>query len=341
VNEADQVAWIAIEYAMSRLAEKNDLANRFFFDCNPPSKKHWLYIIFKWGLLPEKGKKLEELQDFNMKTFMTKLNPQDNLENIDGNYISDTLQNMSKARRKKFLEGEFGDTATGVLWDDSLFQRNRVDKAPPLDIIVVSVDPNVTSGSTSDDCGIVVGGLCLDDGCVYIIEDATKTGDGPTKWIKRSVAKYKQHHANYILAETNQGGELVAICIKSEDRSIPIRTEHVMNSKHARAEPVVELYEAGKVKHVGEFEELETECVEYDPDSSKKSPNRLDALVLLVTKLLIKRGGGIHSSTGGDSSSRRSETHSQAVERITAVLTQADSMSFQEIVENEELWNCN
>jgi phage terminase large subunit-like protein len=284
-NEANDISWEATEYAASRLAQKNALKKRFFFDCNPPTKAHWLY---KWFFLHQNPEDQTQLDDEDF--FTMQMNPEHNVENIDENYIEKVLKKMSKSKQKKFWKGEFGDEAFGKVFNDKHINMHRIlpenFDVRSLDLIVIAVDPNVTSNpNASDDCGIIIGGKKYSDDHIYVLYDGTIEKAGPGVWPAAVTGYFRQFHANYVVAETNQGGELVVLAIQNYDKSIPVRKVHAKQGKFARAEPVAEMYAQGYVHHVGELPELEEEMVSFDPMTTKQSPNRMDALVYLVLEL--------------------------------------------------------
>ncbi|PHR94325.1 MAG: ATP-binding protein [Robiginitomaculum sp.] len=190
------------------------------------------------------------------------------------------------------LDGEILDDLQGALWTRQMIEQAVVEHAPCLDKTIVSIDPPVTSGARADSCGIIVAGSC-DIGrrtLAYVLHDGTLQGLSPERWAKHAVAMWEKWDADYILVEINQGGEMVKSVFNAIDAHIPIRTVYASRGKVARAEPVAALYEQGKVKHVGNFPELEDELCALGTLSSKqgKSPDRADALVWAINDLLLK-----------------------------------------------------
>ncbi|MHA1128009.1 MAG: phage terminase large subunit family protein, partial [Alphaproteobacteria bacterium] len=167
----------------------------------------------------------------------------------------------------------------------------RVD-VPDLDRIVVAVDPPVTSGPRSDECGIIVAGVVMQgppqDWRAYILEDASVHGS-PQVWAERAVAKMKEYGADRLVAEVNQGGDLVETLVRSIDPLVPYRAVRATRGKAARAEPVAALYEQGRVAHCGGFSKLEDQmcAMTVSGFTGKGSPDRLDALVWAITDLMI------------------------------------------------------
>jgi predicted phage terminase large subunit-like protein len=185
------------------------------------------------------------------------------------------------------LMGELLEDLEGALWTRAMME-NRAEKAPELTRIVVAVDPAVTSGDSADDTGIVVAGRGVDDHA-YVLTDAT-CHLSPDQWAKRVVIIYRTHSADRVIAEVNNGGELVEAVLRTVDPGLSFKSIHASRGKRTRAEPVAALYEQGKVHHVGGFPELEDELCSWIPGEGE-SPDRLDALVWAITELMLGSGG--------------------------------------------------
>jgi hypothetical protein len=169
--------------------------------------------------------------------------------------------------------------APGALWTRDTIELHRVNARPDFDNIVVGVDPSATS--TGDDAGIIVAGKKGQDG--YLLADRTIQGS-PLTWAKRAVAAYHEFNADRIIAEANQGGEMVALTIAQADPSVPVKLVHASRGKRTRAEPIAAQYEQGRIHHVGKFAQLEDEMCIWTPGDS--SPNRMDAMVWAFTELI-------------------------------------------------------
>lgn len=193
----------------------------------------------------------------------------------------------------------------GALWSDTSIER--VTKAPDMKRVGIAVDP---SGG-GDDIGIIAGGLGY-DGRAYILVDGTQEGKlGPLNWGRKAVDLYDELEADFILGEKNFGGNLVQGNIRAAypERNVPFRYVVASRGKALRAEPVASLYESGDVVHVGTFPELETEMTSWVPGDSW-SPNRLDAMVHLVTELLLggpKRRVRVHAVGGSKGNGKNGE----------------------------------
>lgn len=184
------------------------------------------------------------------------------------------------------LLGDILNEMPGALWTRSTLDATRVKRAPELQRIVVAIDPATTSKRTSDDTGIVVAGID-GDGDGYIIEDLT-CHVSPNQWAKIAVDAYHRWNADRIIAETNQGGDMVESTIRTVDRNVPYLGIHASKGKHARAEPVAALFEQSRVHLVNCYADLEDELCSWVPGSNMPSPNRLDAVVWAITELMLK-----------------------------------------------------
>ncbi len=207
---------------------------------------------------------------------------------MDNPYISrealdEITTDMTDLAYRMEILAEDIDQAPGALWTRENIEANRVMEAPELNKIVVAIDPTTSADGGGDAAGIIVAGSLGDQG--YVIEDCTMNGS-PLAWAEAAVAAYHRHNANLIVAEANQGGEMVAITIKQVDKNVPIKLVHASRGKFVRAEPVSAKYEKNKVHHVGSFPQLEDELCLWLPGD--KSPNRLDALVWAMTDLITE-----------------------------------------------------
>jgi phage terminase large subunit-like protein len=201
------------------------------------------------------------------------------------------------------IEAELLEDVDGALWTRAMIDEHRVAEAPQLGRIVVAVDPNTTSGEASDDAGIVVVGRGHSDRHGYVLADHTVTRGGPAAWALAAVRAYHEFQADRVVAEANNGGEMVAITIRSVDASVPVKIVHASRGKRTRAEPVASLYTPlegirdALVHHVGSaasFADLEDEMTTWTGDG--ESPNRMDALVWALTELNLWQPVGRHRS---------------------------------------------
>ncbi|MET0310347.1 MAG: terminase family protein [Sphingomonas sp.] len=190
------------------------------------------------------------------------------------------------------LDGELIDDVIGALWPRGLIEMRRVREAPGLVRVVVGVDP--PASADGDACGIVAVGLGRDDKA-YVLEDASVAGASPEGWAQAVAACAARHEADQVVAEKNQGGEMVASVLRAADAGLPLRLVHASRGKSARAEPVALLYEAGKAWHVGAWPELEDELCGLQAgggyEGPGRSPDRADALVWAISALMLGRRG--------------------------------------------------
>ena len=182
------------------------------------------------------------------------------------------------------LYGEVLDDVEGALWTRAMIEDSRVDSlaAPIIYRMVVAVDPAVTSGEEADETGIITVGASP-DGHYYVIADDSIRST-PVGWARRAIESCKQHGAERIVAETNNGGDLVLEVLKQVDSHVLVKKVTASRGKQVRAEPISALYEQGRVHHIGEFPILEDQMVNWTPDSNF-SPDRMDALVWAITEL--------------------------------------------------------
>lgn len=306
-NESSQIPWGSVETAMSRLAQKCELAPEIaeatgrthlalkaYFDCNPPSKLHWSFSLFKAKLKPGTKEALTNPDDY----VEMRVNPTDNSDNLPEEYF-DVLASMSAAKRLRFEEGEWASEVNGALWalEDRKAPNGKVmpgidserrTEAPEMSRIVVSVDPSGTRGDGGgDDIGIVVAGLGF-DGRGYVLADET-CQLSPEGWGRRAVELYHRWNADRIIGERNYGGDMVRFTVATADKKAAFKEVVASRGKAVRAEPVSALYEQKKVSHVGVFADLEDQMCNFTASGyvGEGSPDRADALVWALTELML------------------------------------------------------
>ncbi len=194
------------------------------------------------------------------------------------------------------LMGEILEEVPGSLWTRSMLEGLRVEAAPLLDRIVVAVDPPASSGASANACGIVVAGSGV-DGRGYVLADRTVQGVSPHRWASAAIEAYRHFEADRLIAEANNGGELVEAVIRQIDPAASYRAVHASRGKFARAEPVAALYEQGRVAHLRDgpgLDLLEDQMCAFTLDrtenGSRSSPDRVDALVWALTDLMLRPG---------------------------------------------------
>jgi phage terminase large subunit-like protein len=305
-NESSQIPWGSIEMAMSRLAQKcalapeiaaatgrTHLALKAYFDCNPPSKLHWSYQLFRQKVKPGTKEPVPNPDDY----VEMKVNPSDNADNLPAEYF-DVLAGMSAAKRLRFEAGEWASEVNGALWaledreteagEIPGIDRFRVTEAPAMQRVVVSVDPSGTKGDGGgDDIGMVVAGLGT-DGRAYVLTDAT-CQMSPEGWGRRAVELYHRYQADRIVAERNFGGDMVRFTVATADKKAAFKEVSATRGKVVRAEPIAALYEQGKVSHVGMMPDLEDQMCNFTSSGyvGDGSPDRADALVWALTELML------------------------------------------------------
>jgi phage terminase large subunit-like protein len=189
------------------------------------------------------------------------------------------------------LGGELIEDRQDALWKRADLDGCQIRLRSPLRRIVVAVDPPAGAGEASC-CGIVVAGL-EENGRAVVLADCSVEGASPAGWAQAVVAAFRRFQADRVVAEVNQGGEMVAAMLRSVDAVLPLTSVRATRGKFLRAEPVAALYEQGRVAHAGRFTELEDQMCDFGPDglSSGRSPDRLDALVWALTALLLDGTG--------------------------------------------------
>lgn len=300
LNECSQIPQASRDMAATRLAQLVEthmqnrapgmLKPRMYYDCNPPSKAHWSYRMFIEKIDMESRRPLAQPDDY--ASFQ--MNPQDNAENLAPGYVA-TLSALSPRLRKRFLLGEFADATPNQLFHDETIETWRVltGDRPDFVRVVVSVDPSGSGdvdNADNDAIGIVVAALGT-DGNAYVLEDLTVKA-GPATWGKVAVDAYERNAADCIVGEVNYGGAMVEATIQTVrreqgQRKAPYKAVSATRGKVVRAEPISALYDVGKVRHVGYFNELEDELSGFSTVGyvGAGSPNRADALIWALTEL--------------------------------------------------------
>lgn len=225
-------------------------------------------------------------------TFVTRGSTYDNRANLAPAFFAEIIKKYEGTRLgRQELNAEILDDNPNALWKRERIDELRVAKAPSFKRIVVGVDPAVTSNEKSDETGIVVAGIArhpdgTDHG--YIIEDASLIAS-PDAWARKAVQVYREHEADRIIGEGNNGGDLIEVIIRTIDKQVAYKKVIASRGKVKRAEPIAALYEQGRVHHVGSFSKLEDQMCSFDPlDESADSPDRMDALVWALTELMTK-----------------------------------------------------
>jgi phage terminase large subunit-like protein len=249
-----------------------DAPNRVIMVMNPSFKSHWIYKRF-----------ISEPRNDTTYIHTTYLH---NLKNLSQSFIAqaDRVKKENIHRYEHLFLGKWLDDAEGLLWNRVMIDRIRITQKPELVRIVVSVDPAATANLDSDETGITVLGKDI-NGKGYVLEDLSGKYS-PNEWgkvVSQAVINWK---ADCIVAEKNQGGDMVENVIRQHDKQTRVKLVTATKGKYVRAEPVYSMYEQGKVFHVGNFPILERQMISFDPEKGS-SPDRVDALVWGFTDLLL------------------------------------------------------
>jgi phage terminase large subunit-like protein len=241
-------------------------------------------------------------------THVTRGSTMDNVANLAPTAVKEMYDRYAGTRLgRQELEGEILGDIPGALWRREDIDETRIWEVPEdMERVFVAVDPAASSQEKADEHGIIVIGLARDkDGYArgYVLEDGSLRGT-PEEWGRKAVQLYRKWSADKIIAEKNQGGEMVSHVLKTVDRSIPVELVHASRGKFIRAEPVSALYEQKRVHHVGEFRELEDQMCEFSIDNIRNentgSPDRVDALVWGLTKIFDRIAGRARKFKDGD-----------------------------------------
>ena len=223
------------------------------------------------------------LQD--SRAVVTRMTTSSNRANLAPTFLSAVVARYAgTVLGRQELLGELIEDRPDALWTRDMFAPAGDE---PRGRIVVAVDPPVTGGPRSDACGIVVAGR-VGEGAVVIADRSLKPA-APMAWARRAAAEWRAHGADSIVAEANQGGELVRAMLAQADPEAPVKLVHATRGKWIRAEPVAALYARGLVRHRPGLSELEDEMCAFGHDglADGHSPDRVDALVWALTELLL------------------------------------------------------
>ena len=222
-------------------------------------------------------------------TAVSRARTEANAANLAPSFLSAVVARYQGTRLgRQELDGELIEDRPDALWQRDIIEAARVTNAPALERIIVAVDPPVSSGPRADACGIVAAGRA-GDGRAYVLADATVQGVQPLDWALAAVSLYESLDADCIVAEVNQGGELVAEMLRQVAPNIAVRMVRATRGKYLRAGPVAALYRRGLVFHTGIWPELEDQMCDLGRGglSDGSSPDRLDALVWALTELML------------------------------------------------------
>lgn len=225
------------------------------------------------------------------KVTVTRGSTYENKDNLAPAFLDAIVRRYEGTRLgRQELDAELLEDAPGALWSRAAIEAARVTGVPALSRVVVAIDPAAGSGEHSDETGIVVAGRDA-GGHGYVLADLSGRY-APTEWAKAAIAAHRAHDADRIVAEVNNGGEMVEATLRMIDPAVPFRAVRASRGKVARAEPVAALYEQGRVHHQGAFPRLEDQMCgfvhDFDRATAGYSPDRVDALVWALSDLLVR-----------------------------------------------------
>ena len=221
------------------------------------------------------------------RTAVTHAGTRANAYNLAPAFVETVLKRYHGTRLgRQEIEGELIEERADALWTRARIEAGRVNEVPALQRIVVAVDPPGSARKTGGACGIVAAGRD-GEGAIFVLADDSAAGLSPQAWATKAIALWRRLQADALVAEMNFGGDMVRAVIREADPNVPMMAVRATRGKYLRAEPVAQLYEQGRVHHVGTFPALEDEMCDFGLDglSSGRSPDRLDALVWAVTAL--------------------------------------------------------
>lgn len=243
----------------------------------------------------------------------------DNAANLAPTFLHTVTAKYEGTRLgRQELHAEILTDTPGALWKRDQIEALRVSQLPPLVRIVVGIDPAVTSDEGSDETGVIVAGLGV-DGHGYVLADYSMRAS-PDRWAREAVNAYYRHSADRVIAEVNNGGDLVEFTLRTVDANVSYKAVHASRGKLTRAEPVAALYEQGRIHHHATFPDLEDQLTTWT--QGEKSPDRMDALVWCFTELMLGPTGEVAVAStrmGLTPEQRAIEDRANQAERVTAL----------------------
>lgn len=222
------------------------------------------------------------------KVHITRGKTKDNFENLSERFVEKIYERYAGTRLgRQELDGEMLGDLVGALWRSEDFDTYRLrynDTLPEFDRVIIGVDPAITVGEEANETGIIVVGKNKKE--AVVLEDASVSGT-PAQWAFRVASKYREYGADCVVVEVNQGGDMVKHTLQSVAPNINISSVRASKGKHIRAEPIASIYEQGRVRHYGRFDELEEQLKLFTVQGyeGENSPDRADALVWAMTEL--------------------------------------------------------
>ena len=231
----------------------------------------------------------------NPTTVNTHAATEANRANLADSFLQEVRAKYDGTRLgRQELDGVLMEDAEGALWSRRILDAQRLEKAPEFDRVVVAVDPPTTGHAGSDACGIIVAGVVTQGAPqnwrAYVLEDASVSAASPTMWAQAAIDAMRRWGGDRLVAEVNQGGDMVEAVVRQIDPMVPMKSVHATRGKVARAEPIAALYEQGRVYHVGGFAQLEDQMslMTAHGFEGSGSPDRVDALVWALHELMIE-----------------------------------------------------
>jgi phage terminase large subunit-like protein len=249
-----------------------DKPNRVMMIMNPSYKSHWIYNRF--------------IKNHRKDTTYIHTTYLDNKRNLSQSFVEQAkrVEQENLHRYEHLFLGKWLEDAEGLLWNRPIIERARITAKPELSRIVIAIDPAVTASMASDETGIIVCGKDA-NGKGYVLEDLSGKYS-PTEWATVALQAFKNWNADCVVAEKNQGGDMVENVLRSQNATARIKLVTATKGKFVRAEPIYSLYEQHKIFHVGSFPLLENQMISFEPDKGK-SPDRVDAMVWGFTELML------------------------------------------------------
>lgn len=221
-------------------------------------------------------------------TIITRGSTYENASNLAPAFMEQIISKYEGTRLgRQELKAEILEDREGALWKRALIDAHRVIRYPELSRIVVAIDPEATCNESSAETGIIVAGVAHlgKVSHAYVLNDCS-VRETPNAWAAAGVTAYHKFHADRIIGEVNNGGDMIEAIIKTIDPNVPYKAVRATRGKQTRAEPISALYEQGRVHHVGVFPSLEDQMCDWVPTDAV-SPDRLDALVWALTELML------------------------------------------------------
>jgi phage terminase large subunit-like protein len=241
----------------------------------------------------ENGRRLGLLKD--PSAIVTRGSTYENRAHLAPAFLQQIVRRYENTRLgRQELDAQILDDVPGALWSRELIEVQRIVKAPSLIRIVVAIDPAASSGEDADETGIIVAGKDV-NGHGYVLADQSGRYP-PTEWARTAIGLYRQYKADRIVAEVNNGGEMVEATLRVLDPNVSYTAVRASRGKVTRAEPIAALYEQDRIHHLGTFAQLEDQMCGFSSDFDRQtagySPDRVDALVWAFTELLVDQMEG-------------------------------------------------